>query len=90
MRERRCHQRGGTQTFARHVVFDDDWHAAQLSTPISQATWVQWVYPWDATPGQHRVQVRATDGSGAVQEKIRSRPAPDGARGWHTVDISVS
>ena len=70
------------------VGIDDDWHEAQLSTPISQATWVQWVYPWDATPG-HRVQVRATDGSGAVQEKIPSRPAPDGARGWHTVDVNV-
>ena len=72
------------------VGIDDDWQAAQLSTPISEATWVQWVYPWDATPGQHRVQVRATDGSGAIQEKIPSRPAPDGARGWHTVEISVS
>jgi len=25
-----------------------------LSTPISDATWVQWLYRWDATPGQHQ------------------------------------
>jgi DMSO/TMAO reductase YedYZ molybdopterin-dependent catalytic subunit len=72
------------------VGIDDTWYAAQLSTPISDATWVQWTHVWDATPGQHRLQVRATDGTGTVQEEISSRPAPDGARGWHTVDVNVS
>ena len=71
------------------VGIDDAWYAAQLSAPISDATWVQWTHPWDATPGQHRIQVRATDGRGTLQEQIPSRPAPDGARGWHTVDINV-
>jgi hypothetical protein len=48
------------------------------------------VLPWDATPGQHELQVRATDGTGTLQEELRSRPAPDGARGFHTVSVSVS
>jgi DMSO/TMAO reductase YedYZ molybdopterin-dependent catalytic subunit len=72
------------------VAVDGTWHEAQLSTPISTATWVQWVLPWDATPGQHELQVRATDGTGTLQEELRSRPAPDGARGFHTVSVSVS
>ena len=67
------------------VGIDDEWREAKLSTPISDATWVQWVFAWDATPGNHLVSVRATDGTGALQEEIPSRPAPDGARGWHTI-----
>ena len=46
--------------------------------------------PWDATPGDHVIQVRATDGTGMVQEEQPSPPAPDGARGWHTVDVSCA
>ena len=71
------------------VGIDDTWYEARLSTPISDATWVQWRHDWDATPGPHRLQVRATDGTGTLQEEIPSRPAPDGARGWHTVGINV-
>jgi DMSO/TMAO reductase YedYZ molybdopterin-dependent catalytic subunit len=71
------------------VGIDGTWHDAELSAPISDATWVQWVYRWDATPGAHTVSVRATDGRGTVQEEQPSRPAPDGARGWHTIRVSV-
>src|SRR5262245_848074 len=28
-----------------------DWAPAKLSTPISKATWVQWLYDWDAAAG---------------------------------------
>jgi DMSO/TMAO reductase YedYZ molybdopterin-dependent catalytic subunit len=71
------------------VGIDGTWHEADLSTPISDATWVQWVYTWDAAPGEHTISVRATDGTGALQEEIPSRPPPDGARGWHTVSVRV-
>ena len=72
------------------VAIDGEWREAQLSTPISDTTWVQWVVPWDATPGSHRISVRATDGTGALQEERPSPPAPDGARGWHTVEVRVA
>ena len=72
------------------VGIDGEWRDAQLSAPITDATWVQWVYTWDATPGPHRISVRATDGTGALQEEIPSRPAPDGARGWHAVSVDVA
>jgi DMSO/TMAO reductase YedYZ molybdopterin-dependent catalytic subunit len=72
------------------VGVDGVFAEARLSTPISDATWVQWVFDWDATPGQHTVQVRATDGTGAVQAQAPTPPAPDGARGWDTVAFSVA
>ena len=72
------------------VSIDGTWSEATLSSPISDTTWVQWVVPWDATPGGHTIQVRATDGNGIVQDELRSPPAPDGARGWHTIQVLVS
>ena len=71
------------------VAVDGAWREAQRSSPISDATWVQWVLSWDATPGDHVLQVRATDGEGVPQEELSSPPAPDGARGWHTVRVRV-
>ena len=46
------------------VAVDGVWREARLSRPISDATWVQWVLDWDATPGDHEIVVRATDGTG--------------------------
>jgi DMSO/TMAO reductase YedYZ molybdopterin-dependent catalytic subunit len=66
-----------------------DWAAAKLSTPIAKATWVQWLYDWDAAAGSHVIEVRATDGSGDVQTEDRTNPAPDGARGHHTIRVNV-
>ncbi len=72
------------------VSIDGTWYEATLSRPISDATWVQWVLPWDATPGDHTIRVRATDGDGVVQEEIPSPPAPDGARGFDISEVSIS
>ncbi len=66
-----------------------DWQPATLSAPISKATWVQWLYRWDATPGDHQLAVRATDGTGEVQTDLRSNPAPDGARGHHMIRVAA-
>jgi DMSO/TMAO reductase YedYZ molybdopterin-dependent catalytic subunit len=71
------------------VSIDGAWRDAELSAPISDATWVQWVTRWAATPGEHVITVRATDGTGQVQEELHSPPAPDGARGWHTITVRV-
>lgn len=71
-------------------VDDDPWQSAELSTPISNATWVQWVVRWQATSGSHRLRVRATDGKGAVQVEEPHQPAPDGATGFHTIAVQVS
>lgn len=70
-------------------VDDGPWLAARTSRPISDATWVQWAFSWDATPGRHRLEVRATDGDGETQTEERTNVAPDGARGHHRISVSV-
>jgi DMSO/TMAO reductase YedYZ molybdopterin-dependent catalytic subunit len=70
-------------------VDDGEWQEAELSTAINAATWLQWRYPWAATSGEHRLSVRATDGDGVVQESRVTRPPPDGARGYHTITVTV-
>jgi DMSO/TMAO reductase YedYZ molybdopterin-dependent catalytic subunit len=71
-------------------VDESGWEPAELSEPISDTTWVQFVYRWQATPGEHTLRVRAADGDGVVQTDERSRPDPDGARGHHTVSVRVA
>jgi hypothetical protein len=66
------------------------WQNAAISRPISKATWVQWVLPWTATPGQHSLEVEAIDGTGVVQTDQVTSPAPDGARGHHRITVSVT
>ena len=64
-------------------VGDTPWVEAELSAELSTNSWRQWVYYWEATPGEHLIQVRATDGTGYTQTSDRRPPAPDGATGWH-------
>ncbi|MGW2548473.1 hypothetical protein ACWC5I_48385, partial [Kitasatospora sp. NPDC001574] len=43
-----------------------------------------------ATPGTHRLEVRATDAAGAVQDEARRPPYPSGATGWHSTVVTVA
>src|SRR5829696_1338855 len=65
-----------------------EWQNATIATPIGPQTWVQWKLPWQATAGSHTIGVRATDGTGEVQTDRRTRPDPDGARGYHSIAVS--
>jgi DMSO/TMAO reductase YedYZ molybdopterin-dependent catalytic subunit len=65
------------------------WQHAQLATAVSADTWVQWRLPWRATTGSHRVRCRAVDADGTVQTQTVAPPAPNGASGWHTIQITV-
>jgi DMSO/TMAO reductase YedYZ molybdopterin-dependent catalytic subunit len=71
-------------------VDDGPWLEATLGDTASGNTWVQWWVDWDATPGQHRLQVRATTATGDVQTQERQPPAPDGATGWHSRTVRVT
>ncbi|MGD8193814.1 molybdopterin-dependent oxidoreductase [Herbiconiux sp. P18] len=66
------------------------WADARLADTAGIDTWVQWVYEWQATSGDHTIAVRATDLSGYTQTSDEAPPAPDGATGWHTRTITVS
>ncbi|GLZ61582.1 hypothetical protein Misp05_51580 [Micromonospora sp. NBRC 107095] len=70
-------------------VDDGQWQAATLAPTVSVDTWVQWSWRWDATPGEHRLQVRATDATGETQTDRTQGVVPDGATGWHTVTVTV-
>lgn len=70
-------------------VDDGPWQEAELAPTVSVDTWVQWSWRWDATPGEHRLQVRATDATGETQTERTQSVAPDGATGWHTVPVNV-
>ena len=67
-----------------------EWHSARLGEQDTKDTWRQWVYEWDAQPGQRKLEVRATDQSGYTQTPHRTPPRPDGATGWHSVTVNVS
>lgn len=69
-----------------------EWQTAEISDPLNDATWVQWFLPWQAPaePGEHRFEVRATDGTGVVQTAEVTSPAPDGARGHHSITVQVA
>ena len=68
-------------------VDDEDWVEAELSRETTINSWRQWMVTWNATPGEHQVRVRATDGTGTTQTSEISNPAPDGATGWHTIQV---
>jgi hypothetical protein len=70
-------------------VDEGPWLGAELATADTTDTWRQWLVRWEATPGDHRLQVRATDGNGAVQTPDLAPPFPDGATGHHTVVVRV-
>ncbi|OKK22365.1 molybdopterin-binding oxidoreductase [Streptomyces sp. CB00455] len=65
------------------------WHEARLAAADGDDTWRQWVWRWDAAPGRHTLEVRATDRTGAVQTGRRAGTLPDGATGWHAVTVDV-
>ncbi|MGW7437031.1 molybdopterin-dependent oxidoreductase [Streptomyces sp. NPDC054849] len=65
------------------------WREARLAAADGVDTWRQWVWPWEAPAGRHTLEVRATDGTGAVQTGVRTGTVPDGATGWHAVEVRV-
>ena len=71
-------------------IDDGIWHEAELTTPLSDAAWVQWKLEIPLASGSHNADVRATDGEGETQTEVRSRPDPDGATGWHRVSFRVA
>jgi hypothetical protein len=71
------------------VSVDGQWHDAMLADTVSVDTWRQWTWVWDAPPGQHTLQVRATDRDGQTQPSERVPIFPDGATGYHTRQVTV-
>ncbi|WP_449061165.1 molybdopterin-dependent oxidoreductase [Planomonospora algeriensis] len=67
------------------------WRSARLAEAPTADTWRQWVLDdWDATTGEHTIEVRATDATGHTQTAARAPVAPDGATGLHAVTVTVT
>jgi DMSO/TMAO reductase YedYZ molybdopterin-dependent catalytic subunit len=67
----------------------EQWQVAELAAPLDVDAWRQWFYIWQATPGEHLVEARATDGRGEVQTDERTPVAPDGASGYPVMRVVV-
>ncbi len=95
---------GGIAFAGRHgisrvqVSFDSSktWNEAELKPPLSKWTWTLWRYDWKpAREREYTISVRGIDRKGKVQEsgslfgKI-IRTFPDGAEGYHSVDVKTS
>ena len=75
---------------AVHVRVDGGaWHQATLAAVPGIDTWRQWVWEWDATPGTHIIEARATDATGYTQTAQQAPPEPNGASGYPSVTLAV-
>lgn len=71
-------------------IDEGEWQEARLAADVSDDTWRQWLLEWDAEPGEHVLQVRATDKSGDTQTEEVARPDPNGATGYHTIRVNIN
>ena len=66
------------------------WQQARLAAVPDIDTWRQWVWDWDAAPGSHLVEARATDKTGYTQTAAQAPPEPNGATGYPSVSVNVA
>jgi len=71
-------------------VDGEPWQEATLAAPLNDDCWRQWFMLWDAAPGRYVIAVRATDGTGETQTAERTDVAPNGASGYHTIQVDVT
>jgi DMSO/TMAO reductase YedYZ molybdopterin-dependent catalytic subunit len=56
--------------------------------PLGPLTWVRWRVPVTVpNPGPVRLVVRATDGTGQLQDGRETAPLPSGSTGWHAIRV---
>ena len=68
----------------------ETWNEARLAAQLDPDTWRQYVYDWDAKPGEHALKVRATNGEGKTQTAKPAPPHPSGATGYHAIRVTVA
>lgn len=71
-------------------VDDGPWRPARLAESTTGTVWRQFVFDWPATPGTHRLRVRATDLHGHKQDPRHRAVFPSGATGLHQVVVHVT
>lgn len=66
------------------------WQPAELGPSGGMDYWRQWFMSWDATPGNHRLAVRAFGADGTEQTAAKANPFPAGSSGIQEVLINVN
>jgi DMSO/TMAO reductase YedYZ molybdopterin-dependent catalytic subunit len=75
------------------VSLDDgkNWEQARIDYPGTKLSWVLWSFDWrPAAPGEYKLAVRATDGTGAVQRFEPERSPFSGATGLHKITVYLA
>jgi hypothetical protein len=67
----------------------ESWLDAELSEPAAgRDVWVRWQAHFNIATGENLALVaRATDGMGTLQSQPFALAQPDGAAGWHNVNV---
>ena len=65
------------------------WHEARLAAVPGIDTWRQWVWEWQAAPGNYLIEARATDQTGYTQTAVQAQPPPNGASGYPSAQVTV-
>jgi DMSO/TMAO reductase YedYZ molybdopterin-dependent catalytic subunit len=82
---------GGDRGISKVEVSTDGgttWKSAVIKDPLSRFTWVLWTAGFTPTGKEnYNIVVRATDKTGQVQTSELNKPFPDGATGYHLVNV---
>jgi DMSO/TMAO reductase YedYZ molybdopterin-dependent catalytic subunit len=82
---------GGDRGISKVEVSTDggtSWKSAVIKDPLSRFTWVLWTGGFTPTGKEnYNIVVRATDKTGQVQTSELNKPFPDGATGYHMVNV---
>ena len=65
------------------------WQPVEIAAPPTDDAWVQWAGTVELSPGDHLLRVRATSKAGEVQTGVPRDVIPDGATGWHEVEVTA-
>lgn len=84
----------GTRGISKvEISFDGGktWNDARLRPVLPPYDWTFFSYEWTpSAPGTYPVAVRATDGAGQFQDPTARDSFPDGATGYHRVNIRAA
>ena len=67
----------------------DVWTPAELEDQLNDTTWRRWKANLGLEPGSYFLEVRAFDGAGDPQPEKRTPTHPDGAGGYHLIQLAV-
>ncbi len=74
-------------------INDEEWIEAELLKGPSALAWTQWSAVWQASPGDYKLTVRATDSDGFTQTTngagVLEGAFPDGTNAIHDIVVSV-